>query len=181
MLRLNALLEIGVGILIGFLGYRLLRFTLVLVGLGLGVYAGMRLVHALHLAGPGTLILPLMLAVLGALLLALVFKLGVFLLGATAAAVIAYGLSSMSGIRLFAVLGLAGAAGGILALLLQRPVLSLLTGLLGAWIAVTGLFHPALVPLPESDLPVKGLAWLGLGITGFLVQVLTTGKKRKGK
>lgn len=180
-----ALTATFLGLHVCFLGYRLLRFTLGVVGLVLGAYLGRVIAFSLHLTGPGFLILIVVLGVLGALLMFLILKFAIFILGAVSAVLIVRNLLLPTVGYNLLILGLAGILGGILALSLQRPVLSFLTAFLGSLVAVTAIFSllklTKLLPAGVSSLPVRALSWIGLGIVGFLVQILPAGRKETSR
>lgn len=169
-------------LIVTFFGYRLLRFTLVVLGFGLGAYLGWLLTTRLAAANWLVLTAALILGIGLALLLVWLFRLGVFLVGAVAGALLTLIIARGGYVVLMAVIG--GLAGGILALLLQRPVLSLLTAFVGAWGVVAGffsLFGQTRLRLGTGvELPLLAILWLGLGGLGFLVQMIKTGRKRGG-
>lgn len=177
-----ALIATLLGLLVCFLGYCLLRFSLSVVGLALGAYLGKVVALSLHLAGPGFLILIVVLGVLGAILMFLILKFAIFIFGAVSAVLIVRDLFFPALGNNLLILGLAGILGGILALLLRRPVLSFLTAFLGSLVAVTGIFSllklTKLLPPGGANLPIRALSWIGLGIIGFLVQILPAGRKK---
>jgi hypothetical protein len=137
------------------------------------------------------LIIAVACGLLGAILAAVLYKFGVFLLGAGAGALIASlfagGLAGATGTLVIIV---AAVVGGVLALLLQRTTVSVLTAFGGAWGAVLGAFHlagwvtmdaglrafDALRPVPTRLFIVLG-CWLVLGIIGSAVQL--SGRRRK--
>jgi len=90
------------------------------------------------------------------------------------------------------VLVVAGIAGGVLALLLQRPVVSILTAFAGAWGIVAGVCHftgwadirtgllaPGLLPAPAPGFFIALGGWFLLGVLGSLVQLRAGGRKRR--
>jgi hypothetical protein len=174
---------LAAGLMLCFWGQRITRVALAVVGFGagallcwnaLGLAAGMSIVLRYILACVGGL--------LGALLAAFLYRVGVFLLGALAGAFLA---------GLFAVvthiepgqLGVLGAAlvGGIVALVAQRWLLCVLTAFAGAWLAAVGLFTlvgwTAGQPIRMLVRPGGGHGaallgvWLVLGAVGSLVQL----------
>lgn len=170
------------GLLICFFGYRLLRFTLVVIGLALGAYLGSFISMTLSITGPVTLIVIVVLAIVCALLMSLLFKLGIFLLGAASTVLLCRALLPATGGYYLLIIGLAAILGGILALLIQRPVLSLLTAFIGSYSAITGIFALLkghnILNSPGANPPVMALSWIGLGILGFLVQIIPPRKKK---
>jgi hypothetical protein len=178
------------GLFTCFFGYRLLRITLGIAGFLLGAAALGGLAASLHAPAVVTLVVALVGGIGGLLLAVLLFRVGVFMLGCGAGALLAGVVSAGAAQPVpFWVLVGAGIAGGVLALLLQRPVISVLTGFSGAALAVAGLFQllgryqiPR-VPSPEALRPAPGqflwlaLAWVVLGVAGSLVQ-LAGGRKQ---
>jgi len=183
---------IGLAVLGGFvcfLGYRMLRAVLGIAGFMLGAlgatwFAG----EVLHLVRTWLLVAVIAGGIIGAVLAAFIYKLGVFLLGAAGGALAA--LTLAPGPRPLVVLAVA-VGSGVLALLLQRAVLTLVTAFAGAWAAVAGVSHLA----GWLELPVRfehirltfgpgqrGMvtlaAWLVLGAVGTIIQ-LSAGKPRK--
>ena len=82
----------------------------------------------------------------------------------------------------------AAALGGILAAVLQKPMLILATAFGGAYAAVTGIsylisknFDPLdpefLNTLGEDQLYRMAIIWFGLGVFGFVVQLMTLPRK----
>jgi hypothetical protein len=79
-----------VGFIICFFGYRLLRFALVLAGFGAGLALGFAVARLI----PGTsqvvaLVIGIVCGVLGAVISTLLYKVGVFILGAVAGVLVA--------------------------------------------------------------------------------------------
>lgn len=179
-----AVLTVVVGGLICFFGYRLLRITLGIVGFAVGALLAGAVAAALG-AGPVVLwVAALVGGITGAILAALLYKIGLFLLGAGAGALCA-ALVTTGAIGKPAPLWLfvGGIAGGIITLFLQRVLVSGLTALIGAYGVVLGIAHL----LPRSGAhpltivissPQLVALWLGLGVVGTLVQ-LATGKKKE--
>lgn len=181
-ITLVAILATVLGLLVCFFGYRLLRFTLAVVGLALGAYLGSFIALTLHSTVPITAVIVIVLSIVGALLMSLLLKLGIFLLGAAGAVLLARTLiGTATGYHLLIKL-LAGVVGGVLALLISRPVLCLLTAFIGSWSAVTGIFsllmHNTNWNWRGLSSPLLTLSWVCLAIVGFLVQV-SARRKRK--
>ncbi|MGQ9707489.1 MAG: TM7S3/TM198-like domain-containing protein [bacterium] len=177
------IIAIALGLLITFWGYRLLKFTLVIAGLALGGYLGIFIANQAGAVSWLVAVSGILLGLVGALLTLWLFKLGVFLLGAAAGALLTAILSSGTGWQHLVILLVGALIGGILALLMQRPVISLLTGFLGAWWIVAGLFSlfgSTRVRLSDGyDLPIMAILWLAIGVAGFLVQMFKTGRKKQ--
>ncbi|NPV14841.1 DUF4203 domain-containing protein [candidate division WOR-3 bacterium] len=182
-ITLVAILATVLGLLVCFFGYRLLRFTLVVIGLALGAYLGSIISLTLSITGPVTIIVIVVLAIVCALLMSLLFKLGIFLLGAAGTVLLCRALLPATGGYHLLIIGLAGILGGILALFISRPVLCLLTAFIGSYSTITGIFALLkgynLLNWRGSSSPVMALSWIGLGILGFLVQILPARKRKK--
>lgn len=149
------ILGVGIGFLACFLGHRVLRVLISLTGFLLAGGAGAALADV---AAPGNGAVVLGVAALaglaGALALVFAYKAGVFVLGALAGGLVAYGalLGAAEWWVLAAVAG-AGLGGGLLALVLERPLMIGATAVLGAWLVVAG----SLLLLIEQDyLPPAG-------------------------
>ncbi len=181
----------GVGLLYCFAGYRLFKFILGLTGFLLAGAVAAALVGWLSL---GNLVAmggaALIGGLCGAFALFFLYKTGVFFLGFLGTLVVAY---NMLGGRPepwapWAVLG-AAFVGGLLAIGLERIVMTLATAAIGAWI--TTLAGALLVKgvgfadqLAERDLSEQGqwgllAAWGGISLVGALFQFATGGKKKK--
>ena len=131
------------GFIFCFFGYRLLRLTLGLAGFGVGLALGLLIAGLI----PGTsqvltIILGIVFGILGAILATALYKFGVFLLGAGAGALIAGVVVAATGWHYPMIARvLAAIAGGILTLILERPLISILSALAGAWGIVLGAFR----------------------------------------
>ncbi len=179
------------GVLVCFFGYRLLRFTLTVAGLALGGYLGYFIATKAGAVNWVVLVVTILLGIVGAVVTAFLFKAAVFLLGAAAGGLVAAVFSSATGWQHLLILAIAGLIGGVLALFIQRPVLSFLTAFLGSWWVVAGLYNLLGVVLKGSrhitrlrlgegiELPLLLISWLVLGMVGFFVQMVKTGKGRK--
>ncbi len=140
-LNLTVAVAIAAGALYCFLGYRTLRFVIGLTGfLILGVVAA---VACAWLSQDNLLITAIGFVLggfVGAIVLMMLYRLGVFSLGMAAGAVIAE--TFLSGRAefwvIFAILG-SGLAGGLIALVLERPVMTIATAAIGAWMIVFGV------------------------------------------
>lgn len=189
----GAVLAIALGVFVCFFGYRLLRVTLGVAGFAVG--AGAAWFFASGIAGIAPLVLVIAVVAagaLGAVLAVLVYKAGVFLLGA--------GIGTM--LALFAFAGSGGSAGwlvtaavavvfGVVTILLERAMVTVLTALAGAWGVALGGFHlagwldmsrgiEALAPLNvgAGRLPIIVGAALFLAMVGMLTQ-FGQGRKRR--
>jgi len=174
--------------IICFFGYRLLRLTLGLAGFGVGLALGLLIAGLI----PGTsqvltIILGIVFGVLGAILATALYKFGVFLLGAGAGALIAGVVVAATGWHYPMIARvLAAIAGGILTLILERPLISILSALAGAWGMVLGAFrllgwhHVSAHPhKPPANYGVMIALWLVLGLTGIMVQLRSRHRHKK--
>jgi hypothetical protein len=151
----------------------------------MGVMQGSAIAPALKIAGA------FLGGVVGALLVSVLYPLGVFLFGAgfglLMAAVVQQHAATLPIWPLFLVLGVLG---GVAALALQRPLISLFTAFGGAWVLVAcsaalvlgcplETFPAGCVRSSPWALAVLG-AWLLLGLFGFATQArLTRGRPRR--
>jgi hypothetical protein len=188
-----AVLAIALGGLICFFGYRLLRVTLGIVGFGVGFALGGMVASLISNITPVfLLIIAVASGVLGAILAAVLYKAGVFLLGAGAGALIASLALAGAGNTQSVLIAIAAAiVGGVLTLLLQRTLVSVLTAFGGAWGGVAGVFHlvgwydlsadPATLATVRSDGShfwiIVG-CWLVLGTLGSAAQLSAKRKKK---
>ncbi|MFA6241389.1 MAG: DUF4203 domain-containing protein [Candidatus Hydrogenedentales bacterium] len=183
-------LGIAVGTLYCFLGYRVLKFVLCLTGFGLaGAVAGaitawasqahMGFVAGAMLGG----------GICGAVAMLFLFRTGVFLVGALAALLIAQNLLAAreESWSVWLILGSA-LAGGMLALVLERLMMTMATAAIGAWLVVCGigffLVGPTFVDVFQEpielgrDRGIVALCWAVLATAGALAQLATTRKRR---
>ena len=175
------------GFIICFFGYRLLRLTLGIAGFGVGLALGLLLAGLIPGASQVlTIILGIVLAVLGAILATALYRFGVFLLGAGAGALIAGVVVTATGWQ-FPMIArvLAAIAGGILTLILERPLISILSAIAGAWGMVLGAFrllgwhHVSAGSLkPSASYGVMIACWLVIALIGAGIQ-LRSGHRRK--
>ncbi len=176
------------GSVVCFFGYRLLRFTLGLAGFCVGIALGLAVAGLI----PGisqvfTIIIGIACGILGAVLATVLYKFGVFLLGAGAGALIAGVVVAATGWQ-YPMLArvLAAIVGGILTLLLERPLVSILSALAGAWGIVLGAFklfglsHVSTgVRMPPANDGLMITCWLVLGLIGAVVQLRSAGRKNR--
>ena len=176
------------GFIICFFGYRLLRLTLGLAGFGVGLALGLLIAGLI----PGTsqvltIILGIVFGVLGSILAAALYKFGVFLLGAGAGALIAGVVVAATGWHYPMIARvLAAIAGGILTLILERPLISILSALAGAWGIVLGVFRlfgwhhvSADSHKPPANYGVMIACWLVLGLVGIGIQLRSTHRQKE--
>jgi len=131
------LILIGIGLTLMFLGWRIYRVALAVVGALLGAVAGLALGAAMGLPA---LIPALILGVAGAILAVLLEKVGAFFVGGFTGVLpilAAQGQFNSKAMFLFA-LCLAAAIGGVLALYLWRPMITVGLSLIGATMVVNG-------------------------------------------
>lgn len=185
-------IAIAVGTLYCFLGYKTLKLVIGLTGFMLaGAVAG---ALGAWLAPGNTPVLAgaaLVGGFCGAMALFFLYRVGVFLLGLLASALVAHAIFGGSGEtwELWAVLGSA-VAGGLLALVLERGLMIMATAALGAWIVVCGvgffLVGPAFLDIVQQpvelgrDRRALVLSWGILALSGALAQFVTNrGKPRE--
>ncbi len=184
--EIGAPLVIAVGLLTCFLGYRLLKLTLGLMGLVAGASAGWALGMSLEPGNNGiALVCAVIGAAIGAVLYLWLFYVGVFLLGASAGAIVAAALCNGAGYLPQPIPVLAAAlVFGVLALVMQKFMIILSTAFLGSYLVMAGLFR--LVPSLQNHSPLwfnhaqPGSAgswgyaalvlWLILGLVGVRFQ-----------
>ena len=190
-LKLISILTILFGLLICLFGYRILRLVLAVAGFIIG---------ASFIAGVGfTLtegkeIIIIVIASLGggliaAVILLFLYSAGVFLLGALFGIVIFSGTLAISNIDATPLLYIGPALfGGILALLLQKFMIILITSFTGAWITVIATlymiksnFNPFIPEFINNISEIETyrivLSWIALGVLGFITQYIIFPKK----
>lgn len=183
---LAGIVTLILGLVVTFFGYRLLRFTLVVLGFGLGLYLGWLVGMRLGAVRWLVMVIGIGLGIVGALVSVWLFKVSVFLLGAVAGALIVLVIFGGAGLHRLLMVLLGALVGGVMALLVQKPALSLLTAFTGAWGVVAGFFtisgKTRARIFPGVEMPILAVLWLVLGGIGFLVQMVKTGgeKKKKG-
>ena len=191
--QLNGLIAtaVAIGTLYCFLGYRTLRFVLGLTGFLMAGGVAATLVNWISQGNQLAVLIALFIGgMCGAFALYFLYRTGVFLLGLMGTALIAHNVLSAqpdTWIPL-AVIGVA-ILGGLVALLLERPVILLTTAALGAWMVVSGVAYfivgsgelEGLTKVFESEEQrmIILASWAILAVAGALSQVATT--KKKGK
>lgn len=136
-------LGIGAGTLYCFLGYRVLKFIIGLTGFLLagavaGTLAGwVSEGHALSMAIAGCLG-----GLCGAMALFFLYKTGIFLVGLLGAIAVAHHvlLGQTESWAPLAVLA-AGVVGGLVALVIERPIMTCATAAIGAWLIMRSSYH----------------------------------------
>jgi hypothetical protein len=141
--EIGAPLVVALGLLTCFLGYRLLKVTLGIMGFIAGAGAGWAVASSLVPGNSGVSLVGAVIgSVLGAVLYVWLFYLGIFLLGASAGAILAAVFFNAAGnqptpIPLFAV-----AIGfGLLSLAMRKFMIITSTAFTGSYLVVAGLFH----------------------------------------
>ena len=186
--QLNAVMAgvVAVGTLYCFLGYRTLRFVIGLTGFLLaGGVAGAIAVWLSKGHEIATLISFVVGGICGAFALFFLYKTGVFILGLLGAALVANNVLENTGDAWvpLAVMGV-GVIGGLIALILEKPVMLVATSVLGAWLLVSaGAFFieggedleiiRETLRSDDTRLIMLG-SWLGLSIIGIISQILAT-------
>lgn len=179
------------GLLICFFGYRIFRFVLAVAGfiIGASFIAGV----AYTLTEGQDLLVIIIAGIAGgfisALALLFLYSAGVFILGALFGIVLFSGTSIFINYNISPIIYIIPAVlCGVLALLVQRFMLILITSLIGAWIAVISTlyilihnfnpFTPDFISnLSEIELYRIVLSLLALSILGFISQYLIFPKK----
>ena len=180
------LILIPIGLVLCFYGYRIFRLAIALLGFLFGFPLGMTVALQFTtgdlLVWAGGLGMGLLLAILSfAFYLA-----GVFLAGLVMGSALGYGVVLVLGdaVPVSLVVLLFAVVGGILAVILQRPLLILFTAFTGGWLTTTGLamfvdpaLHPLAVVAGSPDIAEPGpvglgllATWLFLVVAGTLVQ-----------
>lgn len=191
--QVSALVVCVAGILICFCGYRLLKLTLGLLGFIAGAYAGWQLAAtALHASDLQALICAVVGGLLGMALYLWLYFLGVFLLGATAGAIMAAAFFNGTAHPAQPLVVLASSvAFGLVALVAQKFMIIVATAFSGAYLVAAGLWpfiahgqSPSRIWLdpahitPLGSLGYAALAiWFVLGIVGISVQLRAGSKK----
>ena len=141
--QLSAPLAAVVGLLVCFAGYRLVKLTLALIGFIAGASGGWALGLALAPNNPTlALICALVAGVIVAILCVWLFYFGVFILGASAGAVVAAAVFRATGFPVEALLILVVAlVFGIIALVLQKLMIILSTAFSGSYLVTAAVAH----------------------------------------
>lgn len=187
----GAVVAIVLGVFYCFLGYRTIKLVIFMTAFLLAALFGGTVCWQLSqenltvaLAGG------LLSGVAASLALVLLYRLGVFMVGMTAAVLVASGfLPEVTPLVALAIMAGAGIAGGVVALLVERPVLILATAAVGAWLIMAGsaclYYGPGFTSLYEQQLDeVSGrfiltLGWAVFMIAGAIAQFGSTPKKAK--
>ncbi|MEJ2289581.1 MAG: DUF4203 domain-containing protein [Deinococcales bacterium] len=140
---LAALLQLLVGLAVTFFGFRLFRALLAVAGFAAGASFAVSLTSGGALPA-GTWLLALALGLLGALVLWALFRIGALLAGAALGLAVAGGVAASlppgTNVQWDWLLLLVGLVlGAVLAWRLQRPLIIVVTALVGAWASMVGL------------------------------------------
>ncbi len=143
--EMSAPLAVALGLLTCFLGYRLLKFTLGIMGFVAGASGGWAVGLSLEPGNNGiALVCAVIGAAIGAVLYIWLFYLGIFLLGASAGAVVAAALFNAAGNQPQPIPVLATAiVFGVLALVARKFMIITSTAFAGSYLVTAGLFHLA--------------------------------------
>jgi hypothetical protein len=194
--KVSVIAVIVAGILVCFWGYRLLKFTLGLLGFIAGAYAGWEIgLSVLHANNGMALVCALIGGIIGIVLYVWLYFLGVFLLGATAGAIVAAAFFNGAGHPPQPVILLAISVGfGIFALVAQKFMIVISTAFSGAYLITAGIWplvasgqNPSRIwldPTRSNPLGNWGYAaltlWVVLGIIGTSIQ-FRAGPRRVAK
>jgi hypothetical protein len=181
------------GALACFAGYRLFRVVLAIFGFILGAMLASSLMGSSNTAG--MVVAALVGGFLGAAILLFAYFVGIALVGAGAGALIAHfgwALVGSGDPPVLAVIGLA-VLGAIGAMFVQRHVIIVTTGFVGAWTVIVGILATVgdrgalaaksasnvwiLYPTTAPGYAWMPFAWVALGLAGTAVQLAITGKK----
>lgn len=184
---------IGLGLLNCFFGYRLFRVLLGIWGFVAGTAATMALLQGAHVDPLVQIVAAILGGIAGAVLVSVLYLVGVFLFGAgfglLVASLLQQHLHAPAAWPLTLVLA---AAFGVAALVLQRPLITLFTAFGGAWVVVAGV-AAAIAGCPLATFPAHCLrsspwafvilgAWIVLGFSGLATQSQISGRhRRRGK
>lgn len=192
-LKIFSIIATLFGLLICFFGYKIFRLVLAILGfvIGASFIAGV----GFTLTDGNEILIILIAGIAGGLVAAVIllflYSAGVFLLGAL------FGISVFSGILMLINIDtspllyiMPAILGGIIALLLQKFMIILITSFAGAWIAVIGTlyvlnsnfnpFTPEFINnISEIDTYRILLSLIALGGLGFVVQYIIFPKKEE--
>jgi hypothetical protein len=180
-LSLIALGATAFGLLQCFFGYRIFRVILGLTGFFLGGLLGGYVAYSLTQSQLLGIVGALIGGLIGAGLMAGLYVVGVFLIGALFGAMVALALFSIGGNSAPEwIVVIAAIVAGVLAAVLQKPMIVIATSFGGAWWAVSGLAAiTGTIAVENVRELLRGLAgasvgwligWFILGVVGFIVQ-----------
>jgi hypothetical protein len=180
-----------IGTLYCFLGYRTLRFVIGLTGF---LIAGSVAATLAHWVVDDNLIVigvcGFIGGVSGAFALTFLYKTGIFLLGGLGGGVAGHAILHTRPETWipFAVVG-TGIAAGLLALLVERPVMMLATAAIGSWLIVSGILYFlegsaelgqfGFTPTGGESFAIVFGAWVVLSLAGALAQFATRKRTKK--
>lgn len=183
---------VAVGLIECFFGYRILRFLLGVLGFIAGAVVcgsmGYELTDGSEIV---SIIAGIAGGLAGAFIMYTLYIVGVFAIGAALGFMTAsYVFGIMNTAPVMIVLIAAAVLGGVLAAILQKPMLILATAFGGAYAAVTGVaylllrnFDPLdpefLNTLSEDQLYRMAIIWFGLGVFGLVIQLMTLPRKEE--
>jgi hypothetical protein len=182
----------AIGLIECFFGYRILRFLLGILGFIAGAVIfgslGYELTEGSELV---SIIAGIAGGIAGAFIMYTLYIVGVFAIGAALGFMTAsYVFGILNSDPMPVVLIASALLGGILAALLQKPMIIIATAFGGAYAAVTGVaylisknFDPLdpgfLNTLGEDQLYRMAIIWFGLGVFGLVVQLMTEPRKEE--
>jgi hypothetical protein len=171
--QMTAPLAVAVGILICFWGYRLLKLTLGVTGFIAGAAGVWAVGLPLGTANSGIVVICAIIGgVIGAVLCIWLFLLGVFLLGASAGAIVATALFSAAGNQPQPILVLVLAiVFGVIALVMQKLMIVVCTAFSGSYFVTVGLLHLLTGAKDTSALWFDHLQPGSTGILGYVALV----------
>jgi len=170
---MSAPLAVAVGILICFWGYCLLKVSLGVVGFIAGAAGGWAVGLSLAPGNSGIALLCAVIgAVIGAVLCIWLFFLGIFLLGASAGAIVATALFSAVGNQPQPILLLVLAmVFGVIALVMQKLMIIVSTAFSGSYLITVGILHLLTGAQDVSALWFNHLQPGSVGILGYVALV----------
>ncbi len=179
---LQAVIIIAVSLLLCFLGYRITKLTVAIVGFSAGLSFGSFIGSKIGAGDVVTLILMLVIGIALALISFILYKVGIFLMIFFIVFAIGALIMAIVGTEAYAWLILLAAAvlAGILGVILIRPMVILTSGLSGGLTAISTLVF--LTGWQQKFTFVVVLAaGLVLGILGVIVQFKTTKERARDR
>lgn len=193
VLNLLILLGIIVGAIQCFFGYRIFKFVLVLTGFIVGGALAGGIAYGNSPEPAVAVLIGLAGGLIGALLMAALYFVGIFLFGAI--------LGGVVGTAVFAaaqsnpepmVLLILGIIGGVIALIFQKLMIILSTAFGGAWNVVTGIAYFATGAIDPANVErlfrpgashrfASILCWLVLGSVGVIYQYRSVAMMKREK
>lgn len=175
------------GAVICFSGWRLFDLAVKIAGLISGAALGYALAVALNTTDVLRLVLAVSGALAGFLLAVVLWRLGIFLGGAFAGALVGFGIASsfllLSGGALIAIVASGAIIGFLLAVVLRKPIIVVATAISGAFVLVAGigtlmpnlgLFNLAALQNlsdPQAALGTLGIiVWVFVAVLGIVSQ-----------